>query len=227
MNYQLLKEVIELIEQFDTEVDSDTHPKGLTGFKRWICDNEKSSHDAQEEPEWEGKKDGRSPESVINTLILHTNRYAKAYSKSAIHRSDFSTQEDYIYLINLKAFGAMTKTDLIKRNIQEKPVGMQIINRLIRQGWIKQMDSSEDKRSKIIMITEEGSAALEQIMQKVRQATEIVTGNLSKAEKFQLITLLQKLERFHQPIYAKNLDPSQLISKVYDDYLHQKNRLGQ
>jgi hypothetical protein len=32
------------------------------------------------------------------------NRYAKAYSKSAIHGSEFSTQEDFVYLINLKAF---------------------------------------------------------------------------------------------------------------------------
>src|SRR5690554_5295977 len=92
----------------------------------------------KEEPYWEGKEKGRSPESVINTLIVHMNRYAKSYSKSAIYDSEFSTQEDFIYLINLKAFGAMTKMELIKKNIQEKPVGMQIINRLIENGWVDQ-----------------------------------------------------------------------------------------
>src|SRR5690554_3404938 len=127
----------------------------------------------QEEPDWEGKDKGRSPESVINTLIVHMNRYARTYSKSAIYDSEFSTQEDFIYLINLKAFGAMTKTDLIKKNIQDKPVGMQIINRLIKQGWVQQLDSLTDKRSKIISITAQGSIALAQNMQKIRQATEI------------------------------------------------------
>lgn len=59
------------------------------------------------------------------------NRYAKSYSKSAIFDSGFSTQEYYIYLINLKIFGDMKKINLIKKNVHEKPVGMKIINRLM------------------------------------------------------------------------------------------------
>jgi hypothetical protein len=61
------------------------------------------------------KENGRSPESVISTLLVHMNRYAKTYSKSAIAGSGFNTQEEFIYLINLKAFGSMTKMELIKK----------------------------------------------------------------------------------------------------------------
>lgn len=223
MNYELIKEVVQLLEKFDTTSNPKSYPKNLAGFKRWVHDTEKKTENMAEEPYWEGKENGRSPESVISTLIVHMNRYAKTYSKSAIYNSKFTTQEDFIYLINLKAFGAMTKTDLIKKNIQEKPVGMQIINRLIKQGWIEQSDSLEDKRSKILLISEEGIAALEQNMKKIKQATEIVTGNLSYAEKLELIKLLQKLELFHQPIYAENLDTSQLIATVYDKYAIHNN----
>ncbi len=223
MNYQFITEVIQLIEEFDTSFDSKSYSKDLAGFRRWIYDSEKVVDDVFEEPNWEGKENGRGSESVINTLIVHMNRYAKTYSKSAIHNSKFSTQEEFIYLINLKAFGSMTKTDLIKRNIQEKPVGMQIINRLIKQGWIQQIDSLEDKRSKIVLITAKGVEALEQSMEKIRQATHIVTGNLSYAEKMQLIKLLQKLEHFHRPIYAKNLDNSQLVDTVFAQYLDLDN----
>ncbi|MEQ7799611.1 MarR family winged helix-turn-helix transcriptional regulator [Pedobacter sp. ASV1-7] len=215
MNYQFIAEVFQLIEKFDTNVDSKSYSKDLTGFKRWIYDNEKSIESIDEEPNWEGKENGRSSESVINTLIVHMNRYAKTYSRSAIYNSDFSTQEDFIYLINLKAFGAMTKMELIRKNIQEKPAGMQIINRLINQGWIQQSDSLEDKRSKIILITPKGIEALEKSMAKIRQATHIVTGNLSQNEKLELIKLLQKLEHFHEPIYYKNLDISQLVDIAY------------
>lgn len=225
MNYQLIKEVLHLIEKFDSTAGSIPYSKDLTGFKRWICHDEKEIHNGFEKPDWEGKENGRTPESVISTLIVHMNRYAKTYSKSAIHNSEFSTQEDFIYLINLKAFGAMTKTDLIKKNIQEKPVGMQIINRLIKQGWIQQHDSLDDKRSKIILITPKGLEALAQNMKKIRQATEMVTGNLSHAEKMQLINLLQKLEYFHQPIYSRNLDPSQLIDIAYEQYLYESKRI--
>lgn len=219
MNYQLIKEVIDLLEKFEVTADSKSYTKDLTGFKRWIYNGEKEVHHPYDDIDWEGKENGRSPDSAINTLIVHMNRYAKTYSRSAIHDSPFSTQEDFIYLINLKAFGSMTKTELIKRNLQEKPVGMQIINRLIGQGWIQQNDSVQDKRSKIISITAKGVEALEDIMGKIRQASQIVTGNLSDIEKMQLIKILQKLDRFHQAIYDKNIEPDQLIHIAYNDFL--------
>lgn len=112
------------------------------------------------------------------------NRYAKSYSKSAIFGSEFSTQEDFIYLINLKAFGEMTKMELIKRNVHEKPAGMQVINRLIAQGWVNQTDSDTDKRSKVLKISNKGMQILERQMDKIRKATEIVTGDLTHNEKW-------------------------------------------
>nr|WP_294876116.1 MarR family winged helix-turn-helix transcriptional regulator [uncultured Pedobacter sp.] len=223
MNYQLIKEAIALMEKFESTVDSKSYTKDLIGFKRWIYDGEKEVQNPGCDIGWVGKENGRSADSEINTLIVHMNRYAKTYSRSAICDSAFSTQEDFIYLINLKAFGSMTKTELIKKNLQDKPVGMQIINRLIGQGWIQQHDSSEDKRSKIISITTKGIEALEDIMEKIRQASQIVTGNLSEIEKMELIKLLQKLDRFHQDIYDKNIAPDQLIHVAYHDFLLKSN----
>lgn len=212
--YTLLRQVVDLLETFETDqMDSSKFPIDINGFKHWICDSLRQEA-AVFEPDWEEKQEGRSPESVINTLIVHMNRYAKTYSKSAIHGSDFSTQEDFIYLINLKAFGAMSKMDLIKKNIQEKSAGIQIINRLIRQGWVSQEDSETDKRSKVIAITAAGEEALAAQMEKIRLATRIVTGDLTYAEKMELIRLLDKLDRFHKPIFLKNLDQADLLDKA-------------
>ncbi|MEO8773418.1 MAG: helix-turn-helix domain-containing protein [Gelidibacter sp.] len=217
MNYDLIKDVLTLVQEFDAQNRNGMHyAKGVDGFKDWISDAV-DLEAVTKEPKWEGKEYGRSPESVINTLIVHMNRYAKSYSKSAIYDSEFSTQEDFIYLINLKAFGAMTKMELIKKNIQEKSVGMQIINRLIKQGWVNQTDSEVDKRSKLVHVNEKGLDALEQQMGKVRLATEIVTGDLIHKEKMQLIGLLNKLNAFHHPIYLRNLDPSELLNAVTED----------
>ncbi len=139
------------------------------------------------------------------------NRFAKNYSKAAISGSEFSTQEDFIYLINLKAFGEMTKMELIKKNVHEKPVGILIINRLITKGWVVQEESKKDKRSKVIAITNEGLQVLESQMGKIRKATNMVTGNLTETEKTELIRLLSKLNDFHKPIYEMNLDPENLL----------------
>ena len=125
-----------------------------------------------------------------------------------------ATQEDFIYLINLKAFGEMSKMELIKKNIQEKPIGMLIIKRLLEQAWIEQKDSETDKRSKILKITKKGWNVLESQMKKIRQATQIVTGDLTYYEKMDLIRLLTKLDEFHNPIFCKNIDPAQLLNKI-------------
>jgi len=220
MNYSHIQEVIILLGKFESEIakKGNQYSKDIDGFKRWIADGEKINSTSFAEPEWEGKEDGRSPESVINTLISHMNRFAKTYSKSAIQNSEFSRQEEFIYLINLKALGAMTKMELIKKNIQEKPAGILIINRLIQQGWVEQTDSQIDKRSKIITITEKGLKALDKQMDKIRQATQIVTGDLGYQEKMELIKLLNKLNDFHQPIFAKNMDSSDLLITVMRDF---------
>lgn len=202
------------MEEFELQnVLDKAYTDDINGFKNWIADHMRADNSISE-PYWEGKDSGRSAESVINTLIVHLNRYAKNYSKSAIYGSDFSTQEDFIYLINLKAFGEMTKIDLIKKNVHEKPVGMQIINRLIAQGWVIQSESAIDKRSKIIKITDRGLMALERQMDKIRQASSIVTGNLTRCEKMELIRLLNKLNDFHLPIYNRNIETEDLLEQA-------------
>jgi DNA-binding MarR family transcriptional regulator len=219
MKYKLLKEVITLVEDFENSAEH--YPLSLSGFKRWIVDK----HDPKNrdiEPDWEGKEKGRSPESVINTLIVHMNRYARTYSRAAILDSGFSTQDDFIYLITLRAGGEMTKMDLIKKNSQDKPTGIQIINRLIGQQWVIQRDSTQDKRSKIISITPLGLEALDAQMDKIRKATRIVTGNLDHAEKMTLIRLLDKLDHFHKPIFLQNIEPSELLQRVTNEYLPHK-----
>lgn len=216
MNYRLVKDVIDLVQEFESQNEGSTsYDTSVEGFKNWISTN---NNTIVAEPNWEGKENGRSAESVINTLIVHLNRYAKSYSKSAIFGSNFSTQEDFIYLINLKAFGEMSKMDLIKKNVHEKQVGMQIINRLINQGWIEQRNSKTDKRSKVISISETGLQALGNQMDKIRQATSIVTGNLSQKEKMELIRLLNKLDDFHQQIYDKNIDTENLLEEAFKNF---------
>ncbi len=220
MNYGLLKDIIDLVEQYELE-NSKTNEITVNGFRKWIACNLKENG---VEPDWEGKENGRSPESVINTLIVHMNRYAKSYSKSAIFDSDFSTQEDFIFLINLKVFGEMTKMELIKKNVQEKPAGMQIINRLIAQKWVAQKDSKADKRSKVISITDKGLKALDVQMDKIRQATSLVTGDLTYNEKMELIRLLNKLNDFHLPIYEKNIEPENLLKEVLKKIRDEKTK---
>lgn len=216
MNYPFLKDVLGLVEDFEKS-GSSREPKGIEEFRQWIARSVGNLPEA-EEPAWEGRETGRSPESVISTLIVHLGRYAKSYSKSILNSSDFATQEEFIYLINLRASGAMTKTELIKKNIQEKPAGIQIINRLIKQGWVVQKLSDTDRRSRVLDITSKGIEALDLQMEKIRKATRIVSADLTHGEKMELIRLLTKLEQFHKPIFLSSISPEKLLDTVSETY---------
>jgi len=224
MNFDLVKDAVTLLEEFNLSNENLNYPSTIGGFKTWIFDQESKKQIREgNDANWEGKESGRSAESAISTLLVHLNRYAKSYSKSAISDSQFSTQEDFIYLINLKAFGTMSKIDLIKKNIHEKSVGILIINRLLKQGWIEQSDSAQDKRIKLITITQKGIEVLENQMSKIRKATQIVSGNLTHSEKMELIRILSKLDHFHYPIYHKNIDSKDLVETVYKDFSFENN----
>ncbi|UFH32370.1 MarR family transcriptional regulator [Chryseobacterium sp. C-71] len=224
MNFNLVKDTVALLEEFNLNNANLDYPSTIEGFKAWIYNQESKKQSTRDnDTDWEGKENGRTAESAITTLLVHLNRYAKTYSKSAISDSDFSTQEDFIYLITLKSFGKMSKIDLIKKNIHDKPVGNLVINRLLKQGWIEQNDSAQDKRIKLIHVTREGLKALENQMEKIRQATKIVSGNLTHSEKIELIRILNKLDSFHHPIYNKNIDSKDLINTVYKDFSFENN----
>jgi hypothetical protein len=88
------KDVLNLLEKFEVENESNAYASDIEGFKTWLCTKESSTSKKENEPYWEGKKMEEARRSVISTSLVHLNRYAKSYSKSAILDSDFATQED-------------------------------------------------------------------------------------------------------------------------------------
>jgi DNA-binding MarR family transcriptional regulator len=195
MGYSLYRDLINLTEDFEKE----THgAPTIQNFSSWLSNKISSNYDTKDDLDWEGKKNGRSAESIINTSLVHLYRYAKVYGKHAIDKTPFSTLDEVIFLLNLLHHGDMTKKQLINLNIQEKSTGIQIINRLLSAGFISEKTNDLDRRSKYVSITVKGKHALNNNMNGIREASKTVTGNLNEAEKSQLIRLLQKLEKYHQ-----------------------------
>lgn len=202
MDYKLLQDVIKLLEEFNNYGIKEE--ESLDVFLNWAYDKKCMKSDSAnliKYQDWINKNKGRSIESEINTLIVHLSKYAKIHSKEILVNSGFTSQEDFIYLITLKSFGEMNKIDLIRKNIQEKPAGIKIINRLIKKGFINQHDSSLDKRNKIVSITDLGLEELKKKQPVIKKITNLITGDLTSEEKHQLVYLLQKLDKFHNPIY--------------------------
>ena len=197
MKYDLLKEMIDLLAVYEDE--SEHSGNDVFIFLQWMNErliaNNKYSVD---EPDWKGKSNGRSADSVINTTLVHVYRYAKLAAKAALNDSAISTPDDFFYLITLSSYGSMSKTALIKANVHDKSTGVQIINRLITNGFAGQQLAEDDKRSRIIYITDKGLNLLNAHMPSIKLASSHVTEALSLTEKMELMRLLNKLEDFHK-----------------------------
>ncbi|MPT32011.1 MAG: MarR family transcriptional regulator [Chryseobacterium sp.] len=216
MNFDLIKAVVELVRQFMEQNESKAlYSNDIHGFTKWMNTCFRNNSEL-EDPTWIGKESGRSSESVINTLLVRIVRYAKSYSRSIVVNSMFSSQDDFIYLISLNSLGSMSKMDLIRHNVHEKPAGMLVINRLINNGWVEQTVSDKDKRIKLIQITKKGLDILDKHMNEIRKASKVVTANLTHPEQMILISILSKLDEFHYSVYRTDLDATDLLDKAYE-----------
>ncbi|MDP9955429.1 DNA-binding MarR family transcriptional regulator [Epilithonimonas hungarica] len=216
MNFDIIKAVVELVRQFMEQNESKAlYSNDIHGFTKWMNTCFRNNSELEDHT-WIGKESGRSSESVINTLLVRIVRYAKSYSRSIVVNSMFSSQDDFIYLISLNSLGSMSKMDLIRHNVHEKPAGMLVINRLINNGLVEQTISDKDKRIKLIQITKKGLDILDKHMNEIRKASKVVTANLTHPEQMILIGILSKLDEFHYSVYRTDLDATDLLDKAYE-----------
>ena len=146
-------------------------------------------------------------------------RYARNYSKKALEKTPLQTIDEFTYLAALMR-SPMTKTQVINRHVQEKTTGMAVIQRLLKQNWVKQSDNSADARSQIIELTDEGRAVLMGAFSEMLKVSSIVTANLTIAEKVELNRILEKLNIFHRTILdkEKTLDLDNVLEKYVAIY---------
>lgn len=155
--------------------------------------------------------------SILVTLLF---RYAKMYTRKALKDSGVKTVEEFAILITLLTHDSISKQELIREQVLEKTSGIEIVNRMIRQGYIQQFAGAKDRRSKLLRITEEGTSELMQILPKMNMVSKIVVGNLTTTEQNQLIYLMRKLDHFHNEIFLNEKDAE------LEDILNKTNPSG-
>lgn len=140
-------------------------------------------------------------EVEIGKLIVFLNRYAKLLIKKGLQDFPELVNEDFTYLYALMGCESMTKMQLIEKNVHEKPTGLEVIKRLLKNKLISEKDDKDDKRSKRVFLTAKGKKLFFATLTQMGEVSKIISGNLSPTEKIQLFNLLKKLDDFHNPIF--------------------------
>lgn len=148
-------------------------------------------------------------------------RYVDNYSRKNLPQTALGSVEEFTYLIVLLEGVEMTKSDLIKRNGHAVTTGTDIIKRLLKKDFVQQISNPSDKRSYMIQITNKGKNAIFSSSETMNQLSLIGAGILSNKELIQLVSILQKLDIFHEKAHDehKSLDLTEIINS-YKEKLH-------
>lgn len=142
----------------------------------------------------------------VSILVSLLSRYAKMYARKAMKDSGIKTVDEFAILITLMTHDSISKQELIKEQVLEKTSGIEIVNRLIRQGYIEQFDGEKDRRSKQLKVTVQGRREILQILPRMNQVSKIIVGNLTQTEQNLLTFLMRKLDHFHNEIFMNEKD---------------------
>jgi DNA-binding MarR family transcriptional regulator len=200
MNYAFFRQLVDLAETFEAQ-----HPTGqphdMAAFAAWLHARTATPPDAAPVTRT-APKPGEFDESVIGKLITFMYRYARTYLRLALEGSPLLTSDDFAYLVTVYGHQPLTKTEVIVRNIHEKPSGNEVLKRLLKQGLIAEQAHETDRRSKLLTITDTGRQVLFPLFERMSQVAHMIAGNLEPAERRQLLYLLLKLDQFHHDIFV-------------------------
>lgn len=199
-----------LLFEFEKETKEElfsTYAPTIIGFKQWVRDR-MAQQQGEESTVLPAKM---STEQNIALSFFKLANYSKVYWRSLLVDTPLSLSDNLIFLMNLAVHGEMTKMELIRKSAQEKPTGMQIVNRLIELKLVNQKDSEVDKRSKIVEITALGQQELVNNMEDIQKVSQVINGNLKHTEQQSLVQLLDRLMQFHDVVFSETKSREDLI----------------
>ena len=208
----ILIDILEYLEAYENENCGNSNKLNTTDFLGFINSHHRFASMKRESvggglDHW---VDAETFQNGMNTdvsiLIVMMFRYAKGYIKKALKNSRIHSADEFSFMATLLTYSSMTKMELTHMQVMEKTSGNEIINRLIKLGFVEQSQDENDKRSVRIKLTDEGRTEILNVLPSMRIVSQIVVGNLTENEINTLGYMLRKLDHFHNNIYQTKRD---------------------
>ncbi|MEQ8702636.1 MAG: MarR family transcriptional regulator [Phaeodactylibacter sp.] len=191
MTAENAKQVIDWLEAYQQEQGGGA--LSPVAFGEWLVQQGISPHKSNTLPP--------NTDGLISMFFGFMTNYAAYYARRVFRQLDLYSFTDWAFLATLEQEEPLTKSALIQKNILEKSTGTEVLKRLNKQGYIEELPNPEDRRAKLVRLSEQGRQVVEEANALIMPMGQVVTGDLTAAEKRQLLSLLQKLHKFHQPIF--------------------------
>lgn len=129
-------------------------------------------------------------------LIYRLHRLVEIKSKPIIKKIGFVKPLEYAMLAEIYLLKTPNKKEIAQRMLLENSTAVEITNRLVQQGLIKEIDDPNDKRSTRLSITDNGMKKLIESYAALERVHTNFLDCFSDKKKKELVKLLAELERY-------------------------------
>ncbi|MCW7462087.1 MarR family winged helix-turn-helix transcriptional regulator [Leptospira limi] len=113
--------------------------------------------------------------------------------------------EEWIQLIPLMEKESLNQKILSDRLAKDKTTISRLVDGWVKKGWVKRIQSSEDKRSFSLKLTTKGKSIWEKGIPVVKEADLVFKKNLSQENEKELFVTLFKIQTSIQFSETKNV----------------------
>lgn len=100
---------------------------------------------------------------------------------------------DFVFLINLSLDQAVSQEALCSLLYIDKAATARAIQKLERLGYVQRTRCSQDKRTNLVQLTEQGERTRDEIKGKLMYWNDTITSELSDDERTLMLSLIKRM----------------------------------
>jgi DNA-binding MarR family transcriptional regulator len=191
-------QIIELLIHWKAYVQ--TQPSAdIASFARWVLEKEQKQQSdvtlyqsdiRQFIPETESDDLQNAEMSMLWGQI---DGYRAMIFKYALRPLDIHSIDEYTLLLFIELHENPSKKEYVLSSLLEPTTAFEMIKRLKRKGFIGEQENPSDRRSLLMLLTEEGEKRLQQAKTTLVQINRLMYAGLSVQDKSFWISELQKM----------------------------------
>ncbi len=144
------------------------------------------------------------PDGHFMKVIMRFAQSYALYARIALKDTPMPDSENFVFLAASRSMGESRRTDLINFVMVDLSTGSDILNRLVRDAYLRERGDPADKRSKLISITVAGEKVLRECFRKTVLARKIFLKGLSSEDKRLCVLILEPLEVRHSVLSVES-----------------------
>lgn len=129
-------------------------------------------------------------------LIWRLGKFIRYYTKSVLAENGLVGQDDFAILSHIDYLKTCSKREAIEANMIDATTGIEIIKRLVNQSLVSEIVNPEDKRQKLVSLTQKGNEILFRIYDGFSKIPDIMA-EMNVKQRELLIQTLKTLDSFH------------------------------